>query len=129
MSCQVGAHRTTLEVLTACVCVRVCSVQFVLVVTMHGLVSYSLVFSVQTPHWKAFQSNIFHTQKSSREGATRLKFVPFCSPRDALSDDIKFCQNRFGQFRDENHGVVSIKFHNSLLEGSIKLKLALFCSP
>ena len=36
--------------------------------------------------------------KSSLEGAMELKFAPFCSSRDALSDGISFGQSQIFQF-------------------------------
>ena len=35
----------------------------------------------------------FCTHNSSLEGATKLKFAPFCYSRDALSDGIKLTEN------------------------------------
>ena len=46
--------------------------------------------------------NSLHTPNSSLEGAVELKFVPFCSYRDALSDDMFVCRNRSVQFLVEN---------------------------
>ena len=34
----------------------------------------------------------------------KLKFAPFCSPRDALSYGILFCRNQNFQILAENHG-------------------------
>ena len=36
-----------------------------------------------------------------------LKFVPFCSSRDALSDGILFCRNQNFQILAKNHGFFS----------------------
>ena len=44
------------------------------------------------------------THNFSLESAMELKLVPFCSPRDALSDGIIVCQNRLDQFLAENTG-------------------------
>ena len=35
----------------------------------------------------------------------KLKFAPFCSPRDALSYGILFCRNQNFQILAENHGL------------------------
>ena len=42
---------------------------------------------------------------SSMEGAMKLKFAPFCSPRDALSDGILFCRSQNFHFLAKNHGL------------------------
>ena len=47
----------------------------------------------------------FYTHSSSLEGAKELKFVPFCSSRDAFSDGIIFCPNQNFQILAENHGL------------------------
>ena len=46
-----------------------------------------------------------HTHNSSLEGGMELKFVPFCSSLDALSDDILFCRSQNFQILAENHGL------------------------
>ena len=48
----------------------------------------------------------FRTHNSSLEGAMKLKFVPFCSSGDALSDGRFFSRN--DNFRPENHGLYII---------------------
>ena len=42
---------------------------------------------------------------SSLEGATKLKFAPFCSSRDALSYGILFGQSQNFQILAKNHGL------------------------
>ena len=42
---------------------------------------------------------------SAVEGAMKLKFGPFCSSIDALSDEIIFRRNQNFQFLAENHGL------------------------
>ena len=42
---------------------------------------------------------------SKMEGAMKLKFVPFCSSRDALSDGILFCQSQNFQILAKHHGL------------------------
>ena len=39
---------------------------------------------------KAFDQISFHIHNSSLEGARKLKFAPFCSSEDAVSDGILF---------------------------------------
>ena len=46
-----------------------------------------------------------HTQTSSLEGAMKVKFVPFCSSRGALSVGILFGQTQNFQILAENHGL------------------------
>ena len=53
-----------------------------------------------------YSANIsLRTHNSSLEGATKLKFAPFCSSRDALSDDMLFCLIPKFQILAENHGL------------------------
>ena len=42
---------------------------------------------------------------SSLEGATELKFAPFCSSFHSLSNDMLFGQNRNFTFLAKNHGL------------------------
>ena len=81
-------------------------------------------------HSQGFWLSYLHTHNSSLEGATELKFVSFCSPLDALSDEIMSCRNSNFQILAENHGLYSQAFcSNSLctrtssLEGALELKL------
>ena len=50
-----------------------------------------------------------------------LKFAPFCSPLDALSDKIMFCQNPNFQILAKK-GVLSLHTRNSSLDGAMELK-------
>ena len=78
------------------------------------------------------------TCNSSMEGATKLKFAPFCSSCDALSNEILFLPNsKFSDFgqkpwtiirrfgRNRGHSLWSFY---SKMEGATKLKFAPFCS-
>ena len=42
---------------------------------------------------------------SSLEGAMKLKFAPFCSSRDALSNEIIICQSQIFHFQAKIHGL------------------------
>ena len=39
----------------------------------------------------------------------KLKFVPFCSSRDALSDGILFCRSQNFQILAKNHGLYIVR--------------------
>ena len=73
---------------------------------------------------------------SKVEGATKLKFAPFCSPGDVLLPGIIFCRSQNFQILAENHGLRfgqnrahSLCSFYSKVEGATKLKFAPFCSP
>ena len=84
---------------------------------------------------RAFCSISFRTHNSSLEGAMKLEFAPFCSPRDALPMITLFAEIKIFSFwpkpLDYNRAFCSISFHthNSSLERAMKLKFAPFCSP
>ena len=61
--------------------------------TEFGLISQN----AWTIRSKAFWSVSLHIHNSSLEGATELKFAPFCSSWGALSDGIVVYQIRFDQ--------------------------------
>ena len=52
---------------------------------------------------RRFDQISFRSHNSSLEGATKLKFAPFCSSSGALSDGIIVCRNRFNQFFGRTH--------------------------
>ena len=52
-----------------------------------------------------FDQVSLRANNSSLEGATELKFVLFCSSRDALSDEISFGQSQNVQISAKNHGL------------------------
>ena len=77
---------------------------------------------------------------SKVEGATKLKFGPFCSPWDVLLPGIVFFAKVKIQILAKNHGLYIIRRFDrnrshslcsfySKVEGATKLKFAPFCSP
>ena len=52
-----------------------------------------------------YPSQSFGPHNSSLEGATKLKFEPFCSSRDALSVGITFWQSQNLKILAKNHGL------------------------
>ena len=85
---------------------------------------------------RRFHQISFHPHNSPPEGATKLKFAPFCSSLHSLSDDVLFCWNQIFQILAEIHAWTivrrfdQISFHpqNSPPEGPTKLKFVPFCS-
>ena len=53
----------------------------------------------------AISRHFSRIHNSSLEGAMELKFVLFCSSRDALSDGILFDQSQNFQILAKNHGL------------------------
>ena len=53
-----------------------------------------------------FDLFFLRTHNSSLEGDMKLKFAPFCSSRDALSDGILFCRSQIFPILAKNRGFV-----------------------